>query len=40
MIAKKKDEKYNAYEIYQDKIFNLVYNYDTDIYELHITPIK
>ena len=30
----------NAYEIGQDKIFHLAYNYETDIYELHITPIK
>ena len=30
----------NEYEIYQDKIYNLAYNYETDIYELHITPIK
>jgi len=30
----------NEYEIYQDKIYYLAYNYDTDIYELHITPIK
>ena len=30
----------NQYEIYQDKIYYLDYNYNTDIYELHITPIK
>lgn len=30
----------NEYEIYQDKIYNLAYNYDTDTFELHITPIK
>jgi beta-lactamase regulating signal transducer with metallopeptidase domain len=30
----------NEYDIYQDKIYYLAYNYDTDIYELHITPIK
>jgi len=30
----------NAYEIGQDKIFHLAYNYETDVYELHITPIK
>ncbi len=30
----------NAYEIYRDKVFYLAYNYDTDIYELHIVPIK
>ena len=30
----------NEYEIYQDKIYNLAYNYDTDTYELHINPIK
>ena len=30
----------NAYEIYEDRIYYLAYNYDTDIYELHIVPIK
>lgn len=30
----------NEYEIYEDNIYNLAYNYKTDIYELHITPIK
>jgi hypothetical protein len=30
----------NEFAIYQDNIYNLAYNYDTDIYELHITPIK
>jgi hypothetical protein len=30
----------NEYEIYQDKIYRLVYNYESDIYELRITPIQ
>jgi hypothetical protein len=30
----------NEYEIYRDHIYSLAYNYETDIYELHITPIK
>jgi hypothetical protein len=30
----------NEYEICQDKIYSLAYNDETDIYELHITPIK
>jgi hypothetical protein len=30
----------NEYEIYQDTIYHLAYNYETDIYELNITPIK
>ncbi len=29
----------NEYEIYRDHVYNLAYNYETDIYELHITPI-
>jgi hypothetical protein len=30
----------NTYEIFQDKIYTLAYNYETDVYELHIHPIK
>jgi hypothetical protein len=29
----------NAYEIFDDKVYYLAYNYDADIYELHIVPI-
>lgn len=29
----------NAYEIYEDKVYYLAYNYENDIYELHIVPI-
>ncbi|UCE41724.1 MAG: hypothetical protein JSV17_01650 [Candidatus Aminicenantes bacterium] len=30
----------NEYEIFRNKIYNLSYNLETDIYELRITPIK
>lgn len=30
----------SEYEIYQDKIYYLAYNYDTDTYELHINPVN
>jgi hypothetical protein len=30
----------DRYDIYKDEIYHLTYNFDTDIYELNITPTK